>query len=90
MLEERAEPTLPRHRGALLWTRDAPRLRWSLLVWSVPRETSHEVKGLLAAEGIARLKEWLQTKARISQTRQSFLVSYDEAGNQLTYDATIS
>lgn len=46
-------------------------LRWGLRVWSVSCDASHDVKDLLAAEGLIRVKRWLQTKAWLKQTNQA-------------------
>ena len=74
-----------RHSGPVM----PPHLRWSLLVWSVPRDAKHAVKELLAAEGFVRVKRWLEAKAGLKQTRQRFTVMYDEAQNHLKYDEEV-
>jgi hypothetical protein len=66
-----------------------PSLHWGLRVWSVPSDAKHEIKDLLVVEGLARVKRWLEARARLSQTRQSLTLMYDDGEKQLTYNEEI-
>jgi hypothetical protein len=66
-----------------------PSLHWGLKVWSVPSEARHEIKESLVGEGLARVRRWLEVRARLSQTRQSLTVMYDEAQKHLTYNEEV-
>ncbi len=60
---------------------------WEIIVYPIFREQREEVKRLLLAEGLPKVKEWLSTERSPAwlEGRKSLFVSFDEGSQSLSY-----
>jgi hypothetical protein len=61
---------------------------WEIVIYPVPRERKAEVKRLLVAEGLLKVKEWLSAKRSPAwlEGRKTLSVSFDEGFQTLRYE----